>query len=254
MAEFRLNCPGCGAEYVVPQDAIPAAGREVECSRCERVWQAQRPKDPSRPLDLADFTAHLPGDRDEAPAPLRPASKRLSPDVLDILRDEVEHERRLRAAEEDPDAPRPAVSDSPMAENDWPATTVTLPAQKSDDNGARRSTTPTVIRHLPHRSPSPQPTPKPASQRSEPTPKPAVKPRTVPTSDILPETAPQSRAARGYGTGFGISMLVTAALLALYLATPMMAAKGLPLADQLSGMRAEVDQARQWLSATLIPR
>lgn len=251
MAEFRLNCPGCGAEYVVPQDAIPAAGREVECSRCERVWQAQRPKDPSRPLDLADFTAPLAQDDDDAAAPplLRPASKRLSPDILDILRDEVEHERRLREAEGDPDAPRPAMPAGGMTDNDWPATTVTMPAQDVTPSGGR-PTTPTVIRHLPPRPPAAQP--KPAPRR----PRPAVQPPAPEPVAMAPveDAAPQPDARRGYGTGFGISMLVTAALLALYMATPMMAAKGLPMADQLTGLRAEVDQARQWLSATLIDR
>ena len=252
MAEFRLNCPGCGAEYVVPQDAIPTAGREVECSRCERVWQAQRPKDPARPLDLADFTAHLP--QEQAPPPLPPASKRLSPDILDILRDEVEYERSLRAAEEDPEAHRPTVPQAAMSDSDWPATTVTLPAEETDKPRDRPSATPTVIRHSPPRRQTPKPAPKPAPAPA-PTPMPvAQKPDAEPPRPAPQSPLPARRTTRGYATGFAISMLAAAALLALYVATPVIAARGLPLADQLSGFRAEVDQARQWLSATLIPR
>ena len=39
---MRLTCPACGAAYDVPDDAIPTAGREVECSDCGAVWQAGR--------------------------------------------------------------------------------------------------------------------------------------------------------------------------------------------------------------------
>lgn len=35
---MRLICPGCSAHYDVPDDAIPATGREVVCSLCDHVW------------------------------------------------------------------------------------------------------------------------------------------------------------------------------------------------------------------------
>ena len=41
MAEIRLICPGCGAEYRVPETAIPPDGREVECSACGKIWHAE---------------------------------------------------------------------------------------------------------------------------------------------------------------------------------------------------------------------
>ncbi|WP_204113506.1 zinc-ribbon domain-containing protein [Shimia biformata] len=35
---MRLNCPNCGAQYEVPDDVIPKAGRDVECSNCGNTW------------------------------------------------------------------------------------------------------------------------------------------------------------------------------------------------------------------------
>ena len=40
MAEIRLICPGCAAEYLLPEGTIPARGRQVECTACGQVWQA----------------------------------------------------------------------------------------------------------------------------------------------------------------------------------------------------------------------
>lgn len=130
---------------------------------------------------------------------------------------------------------------------------MTLPAQEGDKGSARRSTTPTVIRHLPARAQAQAP--KSAPKRAQPAPPSPVPDQPSRTATPMPATAtPRPRVARGYATGFAASMLATAALLALYLATPMLAEMGLPLADQLSGLRSEVDQARLWLSAMLTPR
>jgi len=35
---MRLICPNCGAQYEVADDAIPAAGRDVQCSNCGHTW------------------------------------------------------------------------------------------------------------------------------------------------------------------------------------------------------------------------
>jgi predicted Zn finger-like uncharacterized protein len=244
MAEFRLNCPGCGAEYVLPRDAIPAAGREVGCSHCDHVWQAQRPTIAAGPLDLASFTTGE-GDDDALPImPLPPASKRLSPDILDILRDEVEHERRLREAEAKP-APKEAVH--PDQDNDWPATTVTLPAEAP--RGKPRvipdfaPKSPTVIRHLPPRSQTPAPKPHVAPPApAQPTPEP------VQTAPAQPAPVAPAAPRDGYRTGFGLSLLMAACFVGLYAATPRLAAQDAPMAAQLAQLRSAVDQGRLWLA------
>ena len=35
---MRLICPNCGAQYEVPDDVIPAEGRDVQCSNCGHTW------------------------------------------------------------------------------------------------------------------------------------------------------------------------------------------------------------------------
>ncbi|WP_182911506.1 MJ0042-type zinc finger domain-containing protein [Paracoccus sp. JM45] len=245
MAEFRLNCPGCGAEYVLPQDAIPVAGREVECNRCDHVWHARRPVIHAGPLDLASFTTGN-GDGDTAaPLPLPPASKRLSPDILDILRDEVEHERRQREAEANPAPPKPEPAKAvlpDLSDNDWPATTVTLPAEPARKKPrvipdfAQKS--PSVIRHLPARAPIPAP--KPQVLQAQPAPEQVIQPA-APAAVAQP---PRD----GYRTGFALSLLVAACCIGLYVATPKLAAQDAPLSGQLTQMRAGVDQARLWLA------
>ena len=33
-----IKCPNCDAQYEVPNDIIPAAGRDVQCSSCSKTW------------------------------------------------------------------------------------------------------------------------------------------------------------------------------------------------------------------------
>ncbi|GAA6209537.1 zinc-ribbon domain-containing protein [Cognatishimia sp. WU-CL00825] len=40
---MRLTCPNCSAQYEVPEDVIPAEGRDVECSSCNVTWFQAHP-------------------------------------------------------------------------------------------------------------------------------------------------------------------------------------------------------------------
>ena len=40
---MRLTCPNCGAEYDVPDEVIPASGRDVQCSNCGDTWYQYHP-------------------------------------------------------------------------------------------------------------------------------------------------------------------------------------------------------------------
>ena len=256
MAEIRLICPGCGAEYVLPQEAIPPAGREVECSACEHVWRAQRPSTAAAPLDLGSYTLPREGggprEGQESPVSLPPASRRLSPDVLDILREEADHERRLRESEAagipapvaDKADQTPPQDDQPASEDDslWPATTVILPA------GATRAIT---------TNPAPQ---APAAEALAPQPAtPAERPvmlplRPAPGQQLRPSAPIQPRVAlvpvpaaapspprSGYRLGFGLAVLVAVICLALYLLAPRLQV------GPLTEWRQNVDDARLWL-------
>jgi predicted Zn finger-like uncharacterized protein len=43
---MRLVCPNCNAQYEVPVDVIPDAGREVQCSNCGHLWFQPHPDFP----------------------------------------------------------------------------------------------------------------------------------------------------------------------------------------------------------------
>ncbi|MEP2531782.1 zinc-ribbon domain-containing protein [Shimia sp.] len=42
---MRLTCPNCGAQYEVPDDVIPLAGRDVQCSNCGDTWFQSHPEE-----------------------------------------------------------------------------------------------------------------------------------------------------------------------------------------------------------------
>ena len=191
---MRLTCPRCGAQYEIAAAAIPAAGREVECSACSHVWfQPGQPK------------AAAPYDPEARPALNRP----LNESILAILRDETARELQARQvdagkpapgadqnianaaaetppeqaisapgpsgitetvpaaeepADEAPAEPVPASTDIPvMADADWPATTLTTaPA------GPVAPLAPTAAP-----DPEPEPEPEPVEPVAEPLPPPA---------------------------------------------------------------------------------
>ena len=78
---MRLICPRCGAQYEIDAAAIPAAGRDVECSTCDHIWRA-------RPEGEAFDPAARPR-----------LSRPLSESVIEILRQEAARELEVRAAE-----------------------------------------------------------------------------------------------------------------------------------------------------------
>lgn len=73
---MRLICPNCDAQYEVPDDVIPEAGRDVQCSDCGHTWF-----------------------QEAASAQPRPERKPVPPEVASILREEAELERRAREEE-----------------------------------------------------------------------------------------------------------------------------------------------------------
>lgn len=68
---MRLTCPNCGAEYEVPDEVIPTAGRDVQCSNCGDTWFQQHPAalpDEDETLD-EDMVSPDPVPPEEPPAP-----------------------------------------------------------------------------------------------------------------------------------------------------------------------------------------
>lgn len=106
---MRLTCPNCGAQYEVPEDVIPEAGRDVQCSNCGDTWFQAHPDHPL-PGDDSDDEIAADAWEDVPPAPTpepapeptpepAPDRRRMDPDVADVLREEAQREQRARAAE-----------------------------------------------------------------------------------------------------------------------------------------------------------
>lgn len=112
MDEIRLTCTACGVQYRLPADAIPPQGREVQCTACDHVWMA-RPPGPA----LAPTVGSDPVAPEDVPADAPRLNRPLSPNVLAILRDELEYERRARETEAEAEAgtPPPAPLPQPTA-------------------------------------------------------------------------------------------------------------------------------------------
>lgn len=269
MAEIRLICPDCGTEYQIPETAVPEGGREVECSECGRIWRAQglaRPKEMgvysynfaefkglSDPAPAAVEQAHLPDlempastiatPDAAAPGPAAegegedvPLNRRLPENVMNILLEEVEHERQAREADEaraaNPDAQAvTARADDMLEEPDWPATTVT-------GQWRNRVIEKPII-----------PDPAPADTAAAETPKDS-QPMT-PTVDepdngdtpmnTLPVLA-APRLQNGYWQGMGVAAAIAATVLAIYIITAPTSSDGF-----MGGIRHGLDQARLWL-------
>jgi predicted Zn finger-like uncharacterized protein len=101
---MRLACPNCDAKYEVPDDAIPEAGRDVQCSNCGHTW----------------FQMH-------------PAAEEAAEAEADLYGDDLppEEAHQLEAAPEPAMAavPEPAPEPAPS-----PAATRPAPAPLSDDD------------------------------------------------------------------------------------------------------------------------
>ncbi|MEM9580398.1 MAG: zinc-ribbon domain-containing protein [Pseudomonadota bacterium] len=103
---MRLICPNCGAQYEVPDDVIPAEGRDVQCSNCSNTWFQAHPSQDSTLVDELDTPSVEPvaAPPDPEPEPdlgptQRPPQRSIDPEIADVLREEAERERIAREAE-----------------------------------------------------------------------------------------------------------------------------------------------------------
>jgi predicted Zn finger-like uncharacterized protein len=285
---MRLGCPNCDAQYEVDDAAIPAAGRDVQCSNCGHIWfqtpagtAAAVPPAPPRPAPRARPTAAPP--RPAAAAPPQPAA----------------------AAPPHPDPePAPVAVPEAVAEPAPPLPPTDAPAAAAAAPGARRSLDENLMSILreeaareaaerkaeaeralqvqpdlgvPEADRRPPPRPENArfadlSEDAAPDPEP---PRTRPPSrrtllpdieeinstlrpgteqrdgDDSPAFTEAAERRRGFGAGFFLVLLVAAAAFATYVLAPRLAEAVPQLADPLQAYVGAVDAGRLWLDETL---
>lgn len=209
---MRLICPNCGAQYEVPVDAIPAGGRDVQCSSCGHTWfqlhpldaplseeaPAEAPQDDElwEEMDEGAFAPpteaeaeHVPfpdPEPDETPdseplatpVPRRPVRARgLDPSVAEVLRQEAEREARRRT---DPE-PLESQPDLGLAE----------PAEESAAHRARVARA-HMTRSRGDAPPSARPAPEPVGA-AEPAPEAPERAEFVSSEPEHPSVAPSRR-------------------------------------------------------------
>ncbi|WP_303729877.1 zinc-ribbon domain-containing protein [Paracoccus solventivorans] len=272
---MRLICPRCGAQYEIDAAAIPAAGREVECSACDHVWRAWPVSEPAEPFD---------------PTARPRLSRPLSESVIEILRQEAARELEVRAVERraqrlaeagvvealpvDAAAEAGAVAPSPddtLLPGDAPevqsggaddalaptgdAPTATPPAALAVATpAASPPTAPAVTAKqsatLPAATPVAQPPAIPAVATSAASPPTAPAPRPQPASAwaAAPPAPAQAVSRRRYDAGFHLAVMLALMALALYALAPRLGDQQ-PLGPVLLEWRGKVDQGRDWLAA-----
>lgn len=273
MSEIRVICPNCRTVYEIAASAIPPAGRDVECSNCGRVWRAELPSAAPNPAmelgvysynldglkDLADEYARIrrPGQNGTSPQPAEngdesqpdsatetpevaeaPAlNRRLPVSVLNILLDEVEHERRARQQEgSEPGAlpPRRAfASAATEPARELPAITLTERAMDAAESADQAEAAPQA-----------------ATDETRPIPKQnsATPSASLPAKASDPAAVTPSQGS--YWVGFAAALAVATVLVGLYIGAPKQAESG-TFGAFLIAMRDSVDQARAWLQVTV---
>ncbi len=114
---MRLVCPNCDARYEVPDDAIPEAGRDVQCANCGHAWYQMSAGALTNMAEPAEVAA-MPEVAEMAPAEAAPIEA-AAPPVTEALADRAPAQKIVSeyddaSIDDAPPLPRPthpAVSD-----------------------------------------------------------------------------------------------------------------------------------------------
>ncbi|WP_224824882.1 zinc-ribbon domain-containing protein [Cognatishimia sp. MH4019] len=248
---MRLICPNCGAQYEIGDDAIPEDGRDVQCSNCGHTWFQTSAKTPvedetdedpipeevdlSPPADEDELTD---GDLDDAPEPQREPTRRPLPeDVQAVLQEEAAYEETARKAEAEALEYQQDLGLSGAME------------ESPRDVQARERMA--RLRGLDPEDPESAPEPPAEPTRKELLPdieeinstlRGGLEHASVPLSDAVEEPVNEGR--RGFRIGFGLALMIAAALTLTYVYAPQISAAMPGLADMLTSYVAQVDQLR----------
>jgi predicted Zn finger-like uncharacterized protein len=262
---MRLICPNCDAQYEVPDDVMPTAGRDVQCSNCGQTWFQHHP-DHTPNDDIAALDDHAPDEETAPPPPPPPPAeserKQLDPAVADILRQEAEAEQAARRTaqsgglESQPDLGMDLEDTSPEDDTDRRAREArermarlrgndSTEIQAAGGSGAVTDTASAALgsrRDLLPDIDEINSTLRSGSARSG-----------SGAADVEPEIeAPtRQRKRRGFRTGFLTVLLIFIVLAAVYVLAPRLADAVPALKSPLQSYVSIVDQGRGWLDTRL---
>lgn len=264
---MRLSCPNCDAQYEVPDEVMPASGRDVQCSNCGQTWFQHHPDHvPEQETVLGETQTPDPDEEVSAPPPPPPPAKpvperrQLDPAVADILRQEAEAEYAARRKEtsdpleSQPDLGLESPGSGPQEHHDETRDAADRRALEAKRRMARMRGEPDPAMERSANAAA-------ASSRRELLPDieeinstlRSDKDRARSNVDLEDETeaAEPARARRSFRSGFALMLLIAALLALIYVFAPQIA-QSVPQADPyLSAYVAWVDQLRVALDAQI---
>ena len=101
-----IKCPNCNAQYEVPNDIIPAAGRDVQCSSCSKTWFVTSLSGKKSTKDkVSKYESLEKGNLSKFETTesflTDKSNKQVDRDVLEILREEADREIQARLRDSD---------------------------------------------------------------------------------------------------------------------------------------------------------
>lgn len=251
---MRLICPNCDARYEVPDEVMPAEGRDVQCSNCGQTWFQAHPLAQSQQTEAA-IDPDLPDpDEEISPPPPLPQTaaprRELDPEVTDILRQEAEAEQNARRADDPPTLEsQPDLGIDSVVGDEAERRAQQARERMARMRGEDAPDTMTAAAAAPRRELLPDIEEINSTLRSS-----ADRSATVPTEETSAEgyTEPKvEKKKRSWRRGF-ITMLVIFVLLwLLYLFAPRIIAALPQVEPILTPYVAWVDQLRGWLDGVL---
>lgn len=252
---MRLICPNCGAQYDVPVEVIPEAGRDVQCSNCGNTWFQKRVSQGAA-ASSAPPPSPEPTAAPEPPDPDLPAPKKsIDPEMAELFREEREFEARQRAAEgletqpdlgldspvEDERARRARESRERMAHlkgEDGPqATGQTVPAPADAERQAAAVAAAAASRRelLPDVDEINQ------------TLRASSEPRVIDREAGTPSKGKPRQTGNPFARGFMLVVLLAVIGVAIYVSAPKLSQQLPQVAPYLDSYVATVDKGRVWL-------
>ena len=220
---MRIICPNCDAQYEVDDAAIPAGGRDVQCSNCGHGWFQER--EPGAEA----LTAELYDEPDPVPAASPALSQR------EIAARKAESQGIELQGDLGLPPPVSVAAAAPAARESVPPDAA-LAAQLRQGAGlAEKATKPSARRDL-----------LPDIEEINSTLKPGAVAAKGPQAGAEVETG-----SGGFRSGFTLMLVVAAAMVALYVLAPQITAQSPGLGPTLDAYVALVDAVRSHLDGLI---
>lgn len=271
---MRITCPNCGAQYEVPDQVIPEEGRDVQCSSCGNTWFQDNPRHVAAEDDDQELIAEpevvapsqsgtQPEAEQETPNEIESEKieddlpeaqpRELDPEVADILREEAEHESRLREAE----ANAGIESQAELGLESHGDDEATRRAREARDRMARMRGEAPEEEYEPTDDAESDLSPRPRSRllpdvddvNTSITEDIATDNLPADTDMAIAEPAPQR--GGGFGRGFGLILLIGVILVLLYANADKVTETIPASAGPMESYVAQVDKFRVWLDSRL---